>query len=314
MKAKDKKAPEPRRALGRGLDALLPSIAATAKEKIDQEFQRVSISRLVGQKGQPRKRFDDTALNELAESLKAQGMIQPIVVRRRGSDFEIIAGERRWRAAQRAGLTEVPVVIKDVASETAFEWALVENLQRMDLDPIETAEAYKRLIDEHEYDHGTLAQRMGKSRTAVTNSLRLLQLPEAVRDRLAAGELSEGHAKVLLGLSDSPEELSKLALETAEKKLSVREVENKLKKIKLKADTAGTASASTDKAAASPKGGKSASSSKNPNIRELESQLANKLGMAVVLRQDADKQSGTVEIAFDSLDQLDGFLARLLGP
>lgn len=306
MKPKDKKAPEPRRALGRGLDALLPAVSAATKEKIEQEFQRVPVGRLVGQKGQPRKHFDENALSELAASLKAQGMIQPIIVRRRGNDLEIIAGERRWRAAQRAGLSEVPVVIKDVASETAFEWALVENLQRMDLDPIETAEAYKRLLDEHEYDHATLADRVGKSRTAVTNSLRLLNLPDPVREKMVSGEITEGHAKVLLGLSETPEILLKIANETAEKRLSVREVEARVKKVKAPGDTSAA-----DKPTKTPK---PPPSTKNANVRDLEARLSSSLGMGVVLREDASKTSGTVEIAYDSLDQLDALLTRILGP
>ncbi len=305
MKPKDKKTPEPRRALGRGLDALMPSISATAKDKVELEYQRVPVNRLVGQKGQPRRHFDENALTELAESLKAQGMIQPIIVRRRGDDLEIIAGERRWRAAQRAGLAEVPVVIKDVATETAFEWALVENLQRMDLDPIETAEAYKRLMDDHDYDHATLAQRVGKSRTTVTNSLRLLNLPDPIRDQIVSGSISEGHAKVLLGLSDEPSLMVQLANETSEKKLTVREVETRLKKLKSPAASPGTT-----KSKPTPE----RTSHKNANVRDLEAKLSASLGMAVLLREESDRSSGTVEIAYDSLDQLDGLLTRILGP
>jgi ParB family chromosome partitioning protein len=309
---KGKKGPEPRRALGRGLEALLPAVTAKAVEKVDQEFQRVAVSRLVPNREQPRKRFDDTALDELAESIKAQGLIQPIVVRRSGDELEIIAGERRWRAAQRAGLKEVPVVIKDVAAETAFEWALVENIQRMDLDPIETALAYKRLIEEHEYDHGALAQRVGKSRVSITNSLRLLSLPDGVRQKVAVGELSEGHAKVLLGLSDDSAKLVSLANEAAEKKLSVRDVEARVRKLTGK---------SPDEKGAEPKPGEEPSGKspdekreKSPNVKELEAKLSGSLGMPVVVREDPSKQSGTVEIAYDSLDQLDRFIYKILGP
>lgn len=308
---KGKKGPEPRRALGRGLEALLPAVTAKAEEKVEQEFQRVAVSRLVPNKDQPRKRFDDSALDELAESIKSQGLIQPIVVRRSGDELEIIAGERRWRAAQRAGLKEVPVVIKDVAQETAFEWALVENIQRMDLDPIETALAYKRLIDEHEYDHGTLAQRVGKSRVSITNSLRLLTLPEAVRQKVAVGELSEGHAKVLLGLSEDNAKLVALANEAADKKLSVRDVEARVRKLTGRAEDGKSAEGKAPKEGAAPLEEKK---DKSPNVKELEAKLSGALGMPVVVREDPSKQSGTVEIAYDTLDQLDRFIYKILGP
>jgi ParB family chromosome partitioning protein len=309
---KGKKGPEPRRALGRGLEALLPAVTAQAAARVEQEFQRVPIERLVPSKDQPRKRFDDASLDELAESIKSQGVIQPIVVRRAGNDLEIITGERRWRAAQRAGLKEVPVVIKDVAQETAFEWALVENIQRMDLDPIETALAYKRLIDEHDYDHGTLAQRVGKSRASITNSLRLLSLPDVVRQKVAVGELSEGHAKVLLGLSDDSAKLIALANEAAEKKLSVREVEARVRKLTGRAKEGnGPPAAKGTHERASPSEEKK---EKSPNVRELEAKLSAALGMPVVIREDPSKQSGTVEIAYDTLDQLDRFIDKILGP
>jgi len=308
---KGKKGPEPRRALGRGLEALLPAVTAKAAEKVEQEFQRVAVSRLVPNKDQPRKRFEDSALDELAESIKSQGLIQPIVVRRSGDELEIIAGERRWRAAQRAGLKEVPVVIKDVAQETAFEWALVENIQRMDLDPIETALAYKRLIDEHEYDHGTLAQRVGKSRVSITNSLRLLTLPEAVRQKVAVGELSEGHAKVLLGLSEDNAKLVALANEAADKKLSVRDVEARVRKLTGRAEDRKSAEGKAPKEGAAPLEEKK---DKSPNVKELEAKLSGALGMPVVVREDPSKQSGTVEIAYDTLDQLDRFIYKILGP
>ncbi|MDP3275905.1 MAG: ParB/RepB/Spo0J family partition protein [Deltaproteobacteria bacterium] len=302
---KSKKGPEPRRALGRGLDALLPSVTERAASKAEQEFQHVPVERLVPSPSQPRKRFDDDGLRELAESLKAQGMIQPIVVRKLGDDLEIIAGERRWRAAQRAGLREVPVVIKDVAESTAFEWALVENIQRRDLDPMETAEAYKRLLDEHRYDHGTLAQRLGKSRVSITNSLRLLLLPSAVRERVVAGELSEGHAKVLLGVAEDPGLMAALASEIVAKRLSVRETEARVRKAAAPATPSKTKSAEPE----TPR----KSSTESPNVRELEARLSASIGAPVVVREDPSKQSGTVEIAYDSLDQLDRFIEKVLG-
>jgi ParB family chromosome partitioning protein len=307
---KNKKGPEPRRALGRGLDALLPSVTAKVATQVEQEYQSVPVGRVVPNREQPRKRFDEQGIDELAQSIKEQGLIQPIVVRRSGDDLEIIAGERRWRAAQRAGLERVPVVIKDAAPETAFEWALVENIQRMDLDPIETAEAYRRLIDEHGYDHSALAQRVGKSRVTITNSLRLLTLPEPVRMRVVAGELTEGHAKALLGIGEDSAKMVALANEAADKRLSVREIEARVRKHTGKTDAAAkdpSADAATPDTSAEPK------LPKSPNVRELEAKLSGALGMPVVVREDSSKQSGTVEIAYDTLDQLDRFIEKILG-
>jgi ParB family chromosome partitioning protein len=298
--AKGKKGPEPKRVLGRGLDALLPSVTASAASRVEQEYQRVPIEQVRPQKGQPRKHFDEAALDELASSIRNQGVIQPIIVRRAGSELEIVAGERRWRAAQRAGLHEVPVVIKDVAPSAAFELALVENLQRTDLDPIETAEAYQRLINEHGYTQETLAERLGKNRATVTNTLRLLQLPAEVRTHVVAGDLSEGHARALLSVRE-PEAMRRLAREAMEKKWSVRETEAAARR------GAGRPGGAPAKPAAA------APVVKNPNVRDVEKKLAAALGMAVVIREDSGRTSGVVEIGYDDLDQLERFLTRILG-
>ncbi len=293
---KGKKGPEPKRVLGRGLDALLPSAAAAAASRVDAEFQRVAIDRVRPHKGQPRKRFEETALDELAESIKHQGIIQPIVVRRSGADFEIIAGERRWRAAQRAGLREIAVVVKDVAPAAAFEMALVENLQRTDLDPIETAEAYQRLIDDHEYTQEALAERVGKNRATVANTLRLLQLPGEVRSHVVSGQLSEGHARAILSARDTGE-MVRLAHEVAAQGWSVRETERAARK--------------TTQPARKPA---LVERPKNANVRDLEKRLAGALGMQVLIREDGTGKSGVVEIGYEDLDQLDRFIDRVLGP
>lgn len=300
---KKKKAPEPKRVLGRGLDALLPvsQVATAAAARVESPLQNVGVERVYPRKDQPRRRFEEAALDDLARSLREQGVIQPLIVRRReGSpgEFEIIAGERRWRAAQRAGLREVPVVIKDVASDTAFEMALVENLQRQDLDPIETAQAYQRLLDEHGYTQDELATRMGKERPTVANTLRLLNLPDEVRDHVVARELSEGHARALLSVNDVAL-MTKIARRAVDEGWSVRRTEEVARK--------------KDKPAAPKEAPAEAPPKRSPNLVDLEKQLARALGMNVVVRAEKEGTSGTVEIAFDSLDQLDGFLEKVLG-
>jgi ParB family chromosome partitioning protein len=202
---------KPPRGLGRGLDALFPARPAapppTASGKSYGEGNVFScaVEKIRPQRGQPRRHIDDAALAELAQSIREHGLIEPLVVRRRGSDdFEIIAGERRWRAAQKAGLHEVLVVVRDVSDKDAFELALIENIQREDLNPIELAEAFDRLMRDLGYTQETLAGRIGKDRSTIANALRLLKLPERVRSLVVNGALSEGHARALLG---SPDEL-----------------------------------------------------------------------------------------------------------
>ncbi len=295
---KSKKRPEPRRALGRGLDALLPGATASASARVNSEFQRIGIERIRPQKGQPRKRFDDTSLAELAASIEQQGLIQPIVVRRSGTDFEIVAGERRWRAAQRAGLHEIPVVIKDVAPAAAFELALVENLQRMDLDPIETAQAYQRLIDEHAYTQDVVAKRVGKNRATVANTLRLLQLPKAVQQRVVDGTLSEGHARAILGARDA-QAMSQLAEESVSHRWSVRQTEAAVRR--------------SAKAKPAVRGARPAAGGKSANVTDLERRLSAALGMRATIHEGSQRGRGRVEIAYDNLDQLDRFIDRVLG-
>ncbi len=199
----------PPRGLGRGLDALMPA-RSTAPTRADRPAYgennvfRCALDKIQPQRAQPRRHFDSDSLEELAGSIREHGLLEPLVVRRLSNtdQFEIIAGERRWRAAQKAGLREVLVVVRDVSSKDAFELALIENVQREDLDAIEFAEALQRLVDEHGYTQDSLAQRVGKDRSTIANALRLLKLPSNVRERVVNGSLSEGHARALLGAPD----------------------------------------------------------------------------------------------------------------
>ncbi len=309
MTDKKPKAPdpkEPRRVLGRGLDALLPiaNVAQVAARRADSPYQVVPIERVHPRKDQPRKRFEEQALQELAKSIAEQGIIQPLVVRRLDGDetqYEIIAGERRWRASQRAGLREVPVVLRETTSDEAFELALVENLQRQDLDPVETAQAYQKLLSEHGWTQENLATRIGKDRSTISNTLRLLQLPGEVVDLVTAQKLTEGHARALLS-AEQPAEVVRLARLAVEKGWSVRQAEAAARRKEKPAD----------KPAEKPE--KSADGERrNPNILDLEKRLAAALGMPVAVRTDASGKAGTVEIAWDDLDQLDRFIDKVLG-
>jgi len=285
---------EKRRALGRGLDALLPEATVVMSGGREQVFT-CPIERLVPQKGQPRQHFDDAKLEELARSIREHGVLEPLIVRRAGGDataagmdrYEIIAGERRWRAAQKAGLHELLVVVKDVTPADTFELALIENVQREDLNPLELAEALDRLIRDHRYTQEVLAERIGKDRTTIANSLRLLKLPPRVRHMVIEGALSEGHARALLGVG-SPEAMEKLADKIARAGLSVRETERLVRSAKVGGRT------------------KEAPSKKSPSVRALEERLTRHLGTRVAIADDAGK--GAIEIRYASLDELDRIL------
>jgi ParB family chromosome partitioning protein len=289
-------ATEKRRALGRGLDALLPEATAVMGGGKEQVFT-CPIERIVPQKGQPRQHFDDTRLEELAQSIREHGVLEPLIVRRTAGDvtatagmdkYEIIAGERRWRAAQKAGLHELLVVVKDVTPKDTFELAIIENIQREDLNPLELAEALDRLIREHSYTQEVLASRIGKDRTTIANSLRLLKLPAGVRHMVIEGALSEGHARALLG-AGSAEAIEKLAERVTRGGLSVRETERLVRK--------------TKPGAASDKDGPA---KKSPSVRDLEERLARHLGTRVEIADDAGK--GAIAIRSGSLDELDRIL------
>jgi ParB family chromosome partitioning protein len=296
-------APDPkRRALGRGLDALLPPAPAAAAVYGDKSVFLCALEKMAPQKGQPRQHFDARALEELAESIKEHGLLEPIVVRRAapGVDrFEIIAGERRWRACQKAGLREAMVVVKDVTPKSAFELAIIENVQREDLNPVELAEALDRLVKEHGYTQESLAQRLGKDRTTITNSLRLLKLPERVRGKIISGELSEGHARALLGAADEGK-IEQLADKVIAGKLSVRATEALVRSAREKSggkDAKGNANGAG--------GGKSAA------VRDLEARLTRTLGTKVEVRDQGNK--GEIAIPYGDLDALDRVIDKLLG-
>ena len=287
-----------RRALGRGLDALLPTrsapVAAPSSKGQDGAVFSCPIERIVPQRGQPRQHFAKEKVEELAASIKAHGLIEPIVVRRvPGQErYEIIAGERRWRASQKAGLKEMLVVVKDVSPKDAFELAIIENLQREDLNPVELAEAFDRMTKEHGLTQEALAARLGKDRTSIANTLRLLKLPPSVRSRVISGELSEGHARALLGAD--PGKIEDLAQQVVRGRLNVRAAEALVRSAKK-----GRSSA--------PK-----PAMKSSAVRDLETRMTRAAGTKVVLRgTNPDGSKGEVTIPYENLDHLDRILSRV---
>ena len=277
--------PTKQRGLGRGLDALLA--ANNSPEAQRQEM--LAVGALQPGKYQPRTRMDPGSLEDLAASIKAQGLIQPISVRPvRSGHYEIIAGERRWRAAQIAGLTEVPVLIRDIPDDAALAMSLIENIQREDLNPLEEAAGIQRLIDEFKMTHQQAADAVGRSRSAATNLLRLLQLAKPAQDMLMAGDIEMGHARALLPLSKS--EQGRIAALVADKGFSVRETERLVAR-QLNPPASG--------------------SKKKPDrdLLRLEEELSDRLGATVKISANR-KGGGSLSIRFGSLDQLDGLLAR----
>jgi ParB family chromosome partitioning protein len=307
---RDPGGPGKRRALGRGLSALLPtasrpppppgaggaSAAAAPGTAASRSYFAAPVEEIHPSPNQPRKRFADAELDELAQSIRAHGVIQPLIVRARaGGGYILIAGERRWRAAQRAELLEVPVVVQDVSSRDSFERALVENLQRSDLNPIEEAEAYQRLVGEHGYTQEQVAERVGKERSTVTNSLRLLKLPSGVREKVEEGVLTMGHARALLGL-ESVSEIEVVSRQVVSKGLSVRATEALVRQRQAGA-----------KAKPAPKPVR-----KSPSVRDVENRLTKTLGAQVNLLEAKKGKGGRIEIRYADLDDLDRLLERLL--
>jgi ParB family transcriptional regulator, chromosome partitioning protein len=295
-----------RNALGRGLAALIPGAPAPsalaqttgiASRRPSDGTRTIAVEEIHPSPGQPRTRFDDARLDELAASIKTQGIIQPLIVRTRvDGGYELIAGERRWRAAQRAGLHEVPAVVRDVAPTQAFEMALVENLQREDLNPLEEAAGYQRLVEEFGYTQEQLSERVGKDRSTVANALRLLRLPESVRGLLAEGRLSMGHARALLGL-EAAGAMEKLARKIVAAELSVRRVEELVRR----ARDGGVAPKPTGATSRAP----------STSARDLGMRLTRTLGTRVEVIE-VGKERGQIAIHYHSLDQLDALLERLM--
>ncbi len=289
----------PRRALGRGLDALLPAATPPAGFA-DKSVFLCPVEKIAPQAGQPRQHFDEVELAELTASIREHGIIEPLVVRRitKGADtFELIAGERRWRAAQRAGLKDVLVVVKDVSPKEAFELALVENVQRADLNPIEVAEAFDRLVREHAYTPETLAAKVGKDRTTIVNALRLLKLPALVRSMVIGRELTEGHARAILG-APTDKAMADIADKTVRGKLPVRKVEALVRAAKAK-----------EKGAPLPEKAGDAKKKKSPAVQDLEARLQRKLGTKVEVEDE--NGAGRIAIAYGSLDELDRILRAI---
>ena len=265
-----------KKGLGRGLSSLI------GETKVEPQSNQVSISDLLPNKNQPRKIFDEVNLEDLTNSIKERGMIQPIIVRNSNnnkSKFEIIAGERRWLAAQRAGMHNVPVVVTDADDLKSLEFAIVENVQRHDLNPLEEAQGYKKLIDEFGYDQEKVSKFIGKSRSHITNSLRLLTLPEDVIKLIESQKLTAGHAKILVGLENA----SFVAFKIIEKKLSVRQAENFVKIFKNKKIKSRLV--------------------KDTNIIALELSISNKIGLNVDI-QNNKRNKGKISLEYKDLDQL----------
>lgn len=285
--------------LGRGLDALLggdsggngePSTSASATES-EGELRSISVTAVSAGKYQPRRNFDDEKLGELASSIRAQGVIEPIIVREVGKNrFELIAGERRWRASQLAGLTEIPALVRELDDRAVIAIALIENIQREDLSPLEEAQALARLIEEFDLTHQQTADAVGRSRAAVSNLLRLLELPPEIRRLLDEGKLEMGHARALLTLPES--RAISLARQAVDQQWSVRELEEAARR-----------------ASEIPKG-KPGAPRRDADIESLERELSEKLGARVAVNHGRGGR-GKVVIQYHSLDELDGILQKI---
>lgn len=281
-----------RKALGRGLGALLSAEGtATATE----DSTEIPIDLIDASSLQPRTVFDDAKLAELAQSISANGVVQPLLLRRRGPRFELIAGERRWRAAQLAGLTKVPAVIRNVPDDKVLELALIENIQRENLNPIEEARAYKKLIETVGLTQEVVAERVGRDRSFVTNYLRLLRLPEDIQQLLQGGRISTGHARAILG-AEEPDVQCRLARKVIDQDLSVRATERLVKQLtEPRAKVKSTSRTPTD-----------------PNVRAAETKLRREFGTQVRIIQNPDSQAGRIEFEFYNATDLDRLYSLLL--
>ena len=262
-----------KKGLGRGLSSLI------GETKVENKTNKLNLSEIIPNKYQPRKNFDEDNLKDLSNSIRERGVIQPIIVRRSNDDdtkYEIIAGERRWLAAGKAGLHEIPVIVTEASDLKSLEFAIVENVQRHDLNPFEEAQGYKRLIDEFSYDQEKVSKFIGKSRSYIANTLRLLNLPPKVIQFLSEKKITAGHAKILVGLENA----EFLANKFIEKNLSVRQAENLIKTLK-----------------------KNTKKNIDPNIQDLEKSLSDKIGLNVIIR-NTKRNKGTITFSYKELDQL----------
>lgn len=287
-----------KRGLGKGIDSLIPKNTGVTGEQTKELLQaevEINITDIEPNKNQPRKKFDEDSLTELAESIKMHGIIQPLIIKKNGKLYTIIAGERRWRAARIAGLKKVPAIIKDYSSQEVMEIALIENIQRQDLNPIEEAQAYKNLIDEYNLKQDEVAERVSKSRAAVTNSLRLLKLSDKVQQMVIDDIISGGHARTLLSLESGQQE--ELATRILDEKLSVRETEKIVKSL-----------------------GKSRKQKEKPKqadeiapifIKEAENRLKEAVGTRVKVNHKNNR--GKIEIEYYSNDDLERILDFITG-
>ena len=269
--------------LGRGLGALLPS----GKNKEDKSFKFINVSEIQANLNQPRKNFKKDDLEELALSIESQGILQPIVVRLLSSNnYEIIAGERRWRAAQLAGIHEIPAFIKEIPEDLLNEAALIENIQRENLNPVEEARAYESILKKHKSNYDELSKIVGKSKSHISNMIRLLELEEEILNYMISGKLSMGHARALIGVPNAKE----MANEIINKNLSVRQ---------------------TEKNTANYKKNKRRQKNKDPNILDLEKELSEKIGLKTSIQFSEQGSSGSLTLYYSDLDQLDDIMKRL---
>ena len=269
--------------LGRGLGALLPS----GKNKEDKSFKFINVSEIQANLNQPRKNFKKDDLEELALSIKSQGILQPIIVRLLSSNnYEIIAGERRWRAAQLAGIHEMPAFIKEIPEDLLNEAALIENIQRENLNPVEEARAYESILKKHKSNYDELSKIVGKSKSHISNMIRLLELEEEILNYMISGKLSMGHARALIGVPNAKE----MANEIINKNLSVRQ---------------------TEKNTANYKKNKRRQKNKDPNILDLEKELSEKIGLKTSIQFSEQGSSGSLTLYYSDLDQLDDIMKRL---
>src|SRR6266850_6937776 len=280
-----------KKGLGRGLSALIPSAELKTESRAEQTPPEITVDRITPSPFQPRRSFDEAKIEELAGSIRNQGIIQPLVVRPKGDGFELIAGERRWRAAMKAGLSRVPVVIREASDHEALQLALVENLQREDLNPIEEANGYRRLLEEFRWSQEEMAEKVGKSRPAIANSMRLLSLPTEVQQEVSSGNLPAGQARALLGLHSEPLILS-ACREVIAKGLSTRDTEKLVRHL-----TSGRKRRRVPLV--------------DPDLRSVVEELQRLLGTRVRLLPKARSARGKIEIEYYSLPDLDRIIQTI---